>query len=95
VSPSCGAIRIGDQEWSARDHGVSLIFPNPLNPAKYVVLNSGHTFHEKDFRSSNAWLFPRLGDIAIQKISRGDSADFTEQTVHADVFDAAWRLKTP
>jgi len=88
-------IRIGDQEWSARDHGVSLIFPNPLNPAKYVVLNSGHTFHEKDFRSSNAWLFPRLGDIAIQKISRGDSADFTEQTVHADVFDAAWRLKKP
>jgi dienelactone hydrolase len=88
-------IRVGDQEWSAKDHAVSLIFPNPLNPAKYVVLNSGHTFHEKDFRSSNAWLFPRLGDIAVQKIAPNQSSGFTEQTVHADLFDAAWRLCEP
>ena len=23
-----------------------MIYPNPLNPARYVVLNSGHTFRE-------------------------------------------------
>lgn len=86
-------LRVGEQEWSAKDHAVGLIFPNPLNPAKYVVLNSGHTFHEKDFRASNAWLFPRLGDIAVQKISRSTDGSFTERTVHADIFDAAWRLK--
>ena len=86
-------LRVGEQEWSAKDHAVSLIFPNPLNTAKYVVLNSGHTFHEKDFRASNAWLFPRLGDIAVQKISRSTDGSFTERTVHADIFDAAWRLK--
>lgn len=86
-------IRIGEQEWPAADHGLSLIFPNPLNPSKYVVLNSGHTFHEKDFRSSNAWLFPRLGDVAVQKISSGKAGGFEEQTVWTDVFDTNWKLR--
>jgi len=85
-------IRIGPQEWSSADHGVSLIFPNPLNPAKYVVINSGQTFHDKEFRSTNAMLFPRLGDIAVQKFAKAKSGGFDEQTVWADVFDANWRL---
>ncbi len=86
-------IRIGKQEWPANEHGLSLIFPNPLNPSKYVVVNSGHTFHEKDFRSSNAWLFPRLGDIAVQKITENKSGGFDEVTAWSDVFDAGWKLK--
>ena len=85
-------IRIGEQEWTAADHGLSLIFPNPLNPSKYVVINSGNTFHEKEFRSTNANLFPRLGDIAVQKFAAGESGEFDEQTVWADVFDANWQL---
>jgi len=86
-------LQIGSRTWSAADHGVSLIFPNPLNPSKYVVLNSGQTFHERDFRASNAWLFPRLGDIAVQKFSSGKNGGFDEQTVWADVFDANWKLR--
>lgn len=86
------SIRIGNQEWSSADHGLSLIFPNPLNPSKYVVINSGQTFHEKEFRSTNAMLFPRLGDIAVQKFTAGKSGGFDEQTVWADIFDANWRL---
>ncbi len=85
-------IRIGEREWSASDHGVNLIFPNPLNPSKYVVLNSGHTFHEKDFRNSNAYLFPRLGDIAVQRISMDGNGDLVEQVVWSDVFNSYWKL---
>ena len=85
-------IRIGEQKWSSADHGLSLIFPNPLNPSKYVVINSGNTFHEKEFRSTNANLFPRLGDIAVQKFAAGESVGFEEQTVWADIFDANWQL---
>ncbi len=44
-------------------HSLGLIYPNPLNPRRYVVLNSGHTFHEPEFRASNAQLYPRLGDV--------------------------------
>ncbi len=72
-------IKVGDQEWSAKDHGLSLIFPNPLNRSKYIVLNSGHTFHDKDFRSSNAWLFPRLGDIAVQRLRHRRTAAFRKR----------------
>ena len=85
-------IRIGKQEWTSADHGLSLILPNPLNPSKYVVINSGNTFHDKEFRSTNANLFPRLGDIAVQKITGGTSGGFDEQTVWADLFDANWQL---
>ena len=86
------SIRIGNREWSSADHGLSLIFPNPMNPSKYVVINSGQTFHDKEFRSTNAMLFPRLGDIAVQKFTAGQSGEFNEQTVWADVFDAHWQL---
>ena len=85
------AITVNGQSYDPATHGVSLIFPNPLNPKRYVVVNSGHTMHEKDFRASNSWLFPRLGDIAIQKFERrGDS--FEESVVWAELFDGKWKL---
>ena len=85
-------IRIGDREWTSADHGLSLIYPNPLHPSKYVVVNSGHTFHDKEFRSTNANLFPRLGDIGVQKFSSTTSGGYDEQTVWADNFNARWKL---
>jgi hypothetical protein len=58
-------ITVNGQKFSAFDHVPALIYPNPLNPKRYVVLNSGHTFGEKEFRGTNALLFPRLGDYAV------------------------------
>jgi len=58
-------IAIGAQKFSAADHIPVLIYPNPLNPKRYIVLNSGHTFGETEFRGTNALLFPRLGDYAV------------------------------
>ena len=37
--------------------------------AGVVVLNSGHTFGEKEFQGSNALLYPRLGDWAVRKMT--------------------------
>jgi hypothetical protein len=56
-------------------------------------LNSGHTFHDKDLRSSNAWLFPRLGDIAVQKLTPQKDGSFQEETVWSDVFGERWQLR--
>lgn len=84
-------VSIGPRSFTCDQHGLAMIYPNPLNPRRYVVINSGHTFHEKDFKASNAWLFPRLGDIAVQKFaSHGD--DFKEETVWADIFNEQWEL---
>lgn len=85
-------ITVAGKTYSTKDHGLSLIFPNPLSPRHYVVINSGHTFHEKDFRNSNSWLFPRLGDIAVQKFTKQNDGSFSEETVWAENFNAGWLL---
>ena len=41
------------------------MLPNPKDPRHYVVINSGHTFGEKEFRGTNAYLFLRCGDYAV------------------------------
>ena len=87
-----GGLKVNGQTYDPKTHGVSLIYPNPLNPRRYVVINSGHTFHERDFKASNAWLFPRLGDIAVQKFSRNDDGSYKEETVWATNFNPGWRL---
>jgi hypothetical protein len=58
-------IAMAGQKFNAADHIPVLIYPNPLNPKRYVVINSGHTFGETEFRGTNALLFPRLGDYAV------------------------------
>ena len=87
-----GEITVGGQSFATDTHGLSMIYPNPLNPRRYVVINSGHTFHEKDFRASNSWLFPRLGDVAVQQFSRNADGSYAEETVWAANFDAYWAL---
>ena len=43
-----------------------LIYPNPLNPQKYVVLNTGQTFSANRITSgTESVFFPRLGDYAV------------------------------
>src|SRR5439155_26658602 len=41
-----------------------LIYPNPLNPKRYIVLNSGFTFREYDYLN-NARQTPKLPDYAL------------------------------
>jgi len=91
VTWSREAIAIGGKTYSTRDHTIVMIFPNPLNTKRYVVINSGHTFHEKDFKASNSWLFPRLGDVAVLKFAKSENG-YEEQTVWAEIFNNAWRL---
>ena len=85
-------IKIGDKVFDAKTHGLSMIYPNPLSRGKYVVINSGHTFHEQDFKNSNSWLFPRLGDIAVQKFTRNADGGFDEEIVWAANFNSGWGL---
>lgn len=86
------SIIVGDHTFSTKDHGLCLIYPNPLNSRRYVVINSGHTFHEADFKASNSWLFPRLGDIAVQKFTPNSSGGFDEEIVWAANFNSGWKL---
>ncbi|NQV22916.1 MAG: prolyl oligopeptidase family serine peptidase [Rhodopirellula sp.] len=83
---------VNGQTYDSKTHLLSMIYPNPLNPRRYVVINSGHTMHEKDFRASNSWLFPKLGDIAVQKFADGKVNPTDATTVWADMFNSNWQL---
>jgi dienelactone hydrolase len=86
------AFEVNGQKYDPATHGVSLIYPNPVAPRRYVVVNSGHTFHAADFEKSNAWLFPRLGDIAVQKFEKLEAGGYKETVVWADFFNSSWKL---
>jgi hypothetical protein len=83
---SRGEIAIGAQKFDASVHVPVLIYPNPLNPQRYVVINSGHTFGEEDFRGTNAWLYPRIGDYGVLKPDG--------EIVTSGFFDESWKLKS-
>lgn len=84
------SISFGGGTYSTRDHAIVLIYPNPLNPRKYVVINSGMTMHEKDFKASNSWLFPKLGDYAVLKFDVQADGTLVETVLEAGIFDAHW-----
>jgi dienelactone hydrolase len=85
-------ITVGGKTFSAADHVLVMIYPNPLNPRRYIVLNSGHTFGEKEFRGTNALLFPRLGDYAVIKLTKMPTGEVSEEVVLAGLFDDKWQL---
>ena len=86
-------ITIGSKSWPADSHGLCLIFPNPFNRRKYIVLNTGHTFGEQDFKASNAWLFPRMGDVGVLKLSPGGDGRTTSTLIWSDTFGTRWLLR--
>jgi len=85
-------IQLGGQTYSSAEHVPILIYPSPLTTnLRYIVINSGHTFHAADFRGTNALLYPRLGDYAIVKPTANGAA--AAQVVRAGLFDDSWQVK--
>jgi hypothetical protein len=69
-----------------------LIYPNPLNPRKYVVLNSGFTFREFDYLN-NARQIPKLPDYAVVDVSVPADGKWPGKVVTAGFFDEEWKLE--
>ena len=68
-------VRIGDQEFRGKDVGVKFIYPNPLNPGKYVLINAGVTSKALD-------KIHRLGDPLYDPLP--DYIIFSRQDVSYD-----------
>ena len=84
-------LRLGTNRFDAATHVPVLIFPNPLNPSRYIVLNSGPTFF--DFgAASNAQQTPKLPDFAVLDITVPRAERLTRGVVLADFFDEQWQL---
>jgi pimeloyl-ACP methyl ester carboxylesterase len=83
-------VSIGDARAPAAGHAPVFIQPNPLAPDRYVVVNSGHTFHEKELATLNYLLFPRLGDWAIVKLPDAPRMLTREIVLRGGFFDEQW-----
>ena len=79
-------VRAGDKTWNAADHVVQEILPSPFSRQKrYVVINSGHTFHEAELNRLNYLLYPHLGDYAVTAIK-------TSEPAVSDYYNENWQL---
>lgn len=85
------AVTLTGKPYPAAEHIPVLIYPNPLNAARYVVLNTGHTFHAPDFQGTNALLYPRLGDYAVLKLMGTEKEPLGMEVATAGIFDDYWR----
>ncbi len=85
-------IIVGDKQYPADHHAPILIFPNPLNPEKYVVLNSGFTYREYAYLN-NARQVPMLPDWAVIDLRTPAGSQYPGKVVDANFFDEFWRLK--
>ena len=85
-------IRIGDREFSSRHHVPALIYPNPANPDRYVVLNSGFTYREYAYLN-NARQVPKLPDWAVIDLRTPPDSLWPGKIVAAEFFDEYWRVK--
>ncbi len=86
------SLTVGDRDYSSSDHVPALIYPNPLNPRRYIVLNSGFTYREYDYLN-NARQVPKLPDWAVINIRTPPNNQYPGKIVEADFFDESWRLK--
>jgi Prolyl oligopeptidase family len=85
------SVIVGDKAFTADTNVPVLIYPNPLNPKKYVVLNSGFTFREYDYLN-NARQVPKLPDYAVIDVSSPVTSRAPGKVVAAGFFDERWQL---
>ncbi len=86
-----GHWRLGDRAFDATVHVPLMIAPNPLNPAKYLVMNSGPTHREAHDRT-NSLQNPKLGDWAIIDVRTPPTTEQPGNVLAAGVFDEEWGL---
>jgi hypothetical protein len=84
-------LRLGGMKVSSSDHAPVMVFPNPLNPQRYIVLNSGFTFRQGS-TTSNSLQTPKLPDWAVIDLREPPSAKWPGLVVDAGFFDESWQI---
>ncbi len=77
-------VTVGSKTYDAAGHVPVLIYPNPLNPKRYVVLNSGFTFQDQA-PMSNSRHVPMLPDWAVVDVG-------SKKVAAAHFFGEKWEL---
>ena len=84
-------VRLGETTYAADHHVPVLVYPNPLNPKRYIVVNSGFTFREYDYLN-NARQVPKLPDYAVIDVDVPVSSRAPGGIVATGFFTEEWAL---
>jgi hypothetical protein len=85
-----GGFTFRGKEWKSDEHVPVAIFPNPLNPSRYVVINSGLTFREGHDKT-NSQQNPKLPDWAVIGLDQDPNEDSPGLIIEAGFFDESWK----
>jgi dienelactone hydrolase len=84
-------VLVGSNRYPVATHVPIMIYPNPLNPQCYVVLNSGFTFREFDYLN-NARQTPKLPDYVVVDTTTPPDYRYPGKLVLAGFFNEQWQL---
>lgn len=87
-------IIVGKRTYDADNHALIMVYPNPYNPEKYVVLNSGFTYREYAYLN-NARQVPMLPDWAVVDLRTPPGTQRPGRIADAGFFGEYWELKRP
>lgn len=85
-------INAGSHSYPSKNHALILIYPNPLNQKKYLVLNSGFTFREDAFLN-NSKQIPMLPDWAVVNLETAPDSIHPGKIENAGFFGEHWEWK--
>jgi len=85
-------LTMNGRSYGATSHVPVLIFPNPVNPNRYVVVNSSFTFREYDYLN-NARQTPKLPDWAVIDVSTPPNSRYPGKIAAGGFFNEQWSWK--
>ncbi len=93
VQWSTEAVALGARKFTSATNALIMIYPNPLNPKKYVVINSGNTFREYA-QSTNSFQIAYLPDYAVVDLTTPPDSRWPGKIAAAGFFGENWQLQT-
>ena len=81
---------VNGKTYDAATHAPVLVYPNPLNPSRYVVINSSFTYREYDYLN-NARQVAKLPDWAVVDLTQPKTTRAPGGIPDAGFFDDAWQ----
>lgn len=85
-------LTVNGKSYPAGSNAPVLIYPNPLNPAKYIVINSGMTFRESS-NTSNSLQVATLPDFAVVDVSVPANEKWPGKIADAGFFGEHWESR--
>ena len=84
-------IHAGEHTYPSTTHALITVYPNPLNPNRYVVFNSSFTWREYD-ALNNARQIPKLPDWGVVDLTIPPNSRWPGKIVDAGFYGERWEL---